>query len=67
MKYFGCYLKNFKWNCKKFNTKEEADNYALSHKEESHATKLLLLNDFIPKCFEKLLLEEKLKFNIKIE
>jgi hypothetical protein len=67
MKYFGCYLKNFKWTCKKFDSKEDADNFALSNKEKAYATKLLLLNDFIPKCFEKLLLEEKLKFNTKIE
>jgi hypothetical protein len=67
MKYFGCYLKNFIWTCKKFDTKEDADKYAFSHKDYAYSTKLLLLNDFIPKCFEKLLLEEKLKFNTKIE
>ena len=66
MKYYGCYLKDFKWYCKKFSTMKEADEYALLHKDESYATALRSMSDFIPTCFEKVVLEDKLKIPLSV-
>lgn len=67
MKCFGCYLKDFKWTCRKFSTREEADKYALERREKAYATKLVLMSEFIPKCFENVVLESRLTLPLKLE
>lgn len=67
MKCYGCFLKSFKWTCKKFSSVEEADVYALGKREEAYATKLVIMNDYIPKCFENVVLESRLSLPLILE
>jgi hypothetical protein len=67
MKCYGCYLKNFKWTCRKFSSVEEADKYALENRTEAHATKLVLMSEFTPRCFENMVLEYRLAFPLDIK
>lgn len=67
MKCYGCYLKNFKWTCKKFSSVKEADEYALERREEAYATKLVLMSEFIPNCFENVVLESRLTLPLSVE
>jgi hypothetical protein len=67
MKYYGCYLKNFQWTCKKFTSMEEADEYTSTNRSGSYMTKLVLMSGWVPPCFERSVLEEKLKHGLKQE
>lgn len=62
--FYGCYLKDFVWTCKRFTSRKEANDFALSHREDCYATKLVPVM-LMPDCLERRAVQGALSFAIR--
>jgi hypothetical protein len=64
--FYGCYLnQSQRWHCKKFNSIQEADEYAFQGK--SPITRLIAIKRYVPKILHNRIILKRTRLNVVIE